>query len=150
MQVNDELKLGSIILACCCFMWFYAIPNQIKGPQASLYPQSLTIVMSIISCLILIKGVRLRKNGEDGENWTFFNQATLRSLIVVPMMVVYVLLIEMVGFYAVTVASVVVFMLYFGARKPLSICLFSISLPLVIYLIIGKILSFPFPAGVLF
>ena len=85
--MNDELKLGSIILACCCFMWFYAIPNQIKGPQASLYPQSLTIVMSIISCLILIKGVRLRKNGEDGENWTFFNQATLRSLIVVPMMV---------------------------------------------------------------
>ncbi len=148
--MNDELKLGSIILVCCCFVWFYAIPNHIKGSQAALYPKSLIIVMTIISFFILIKGVRLRKSGESQSSFTFLSESSIRSLIVVPMMMVYIFFIEIIGFYAITFISIIIFMIYFGARKPLPIFLFSTLLPLIVYLIIGKILSFPFPAGFLF
>ena len=148
--MKDELKLGSTILAGCCFMWFYAIPNHIKGTRAALYPKGLIIAMMIISVLMLIKGILLKKTGEKEKNWTFINEATARSLMVVPIMVVYIFLIDIIGFYVMTFSFIIIFMIYFGARKPLSICLFSTILPLVVYLIIGRILSFPFPAGFLF
>ncbi len=148
--MNDELKLGSAILACCCFMWFYAIPNHIKGPQAALYPKSLIIAMAMISLMILIKGIRSRKNGGQEEKWTLLNEASVKALLVVPIMAVYIFLIDIVGFYTITFVFIILFMLCFGARRPLSICLYSALLPAIIYLVIGKLLSFPFPAGILF
>lgn len=148
--MNDELKLGSIILAGCCFMWFYAIPNTIKGPMAALFPNSLIIGMTILSVLFILTGIKKYKAGERQGSFTFLNKSSLRSLIIVPMMLVYISLIEIVGFYAITCVFIIVFMVYFGTRKLLSLCLFSTLLPLLVYLIIRKVLSFPFPAGFLF
>jgi len=148
--MNDELKLGLIVLVFCCFMWFYAIPNHIKGPQAALYPNSLIVALTILSGLFIIKGISLYKTGERQGSFTLLNKPTLRSLIIVPMMSVYIFLIGIIGFYVTTCLFIIIFMVYFGTRKLLPLCLFSTLLPLLVYLIIGKILSFPFPTGFLF
>lgn len=148
--MNDELKLGSIVLVFCCFMWFYAIPNHIKGFQAALYPSSLIVALTILSGLFIVRGIYLYKTGERQGSFTFLNKTSFRSLIIVPMMSAYIFLIEIVGFYATTCLFIIIFMVYFGTRKLFPLCLFSTLLPLLVYLIIGKILSFPFPAGILF
>jgi len=148
--MNDELKLGSIVLVFCCFMWFYAIPNHIKGSEAALYPNSLIVALTILSGLFIVKGVKLYKAGERRGSFVFLSKASFRSLIIVPMMLAYIFLIGIVGFYATTCLFIIIFMVYFGTRKLLPLCLFSTLMPLLVYLIIGKILSFPFPAGFLF
>jgi len=147
--VNDELKLGIVFGACCAFMWLYAIPEHIQGSRAALYPKVLVAAMLIISSLMLVKGLRIRGTDREGEKWRLFTPASVRSLIVVPVMVVYIFLIDIVGFYTVTAFFITIYMVYFGARKPLSILLFAVLLPLIVYLIIGRVLSFPFPSGVL-
>lgn len=148
--MNDELKLGSIILVGCCFMWFYAIPNTIKGPMAALFPNSLIIAMTILSGLFIVKGIKIYKTGEKQQSSVFLDKTSFRSLIIVPMMLAYIFLIEIVGFYAITCVFITVFMVFFGTRKLLPLCLFSTLLPLLVYLVIRKVLSFPFPAGFLF
>ena len=148
--MNDEIKLGSIFLVCCCFMWFYAIPNTIKGSAQALFPSGLVIVTTILSGFFIVKGIKMHKTGEKPPSSAFLDRSSLRSLLVVPMMVAYVFLIDIVGFYATTCVFIIVFMVYFGTRKLLPLILFSSLLPLIIYLIIRKALSFPFPAGFLF
>lgn len=148
--MNDELKLGTVFLVCCAFMWFYAIPEHIQGSRAALYPKALVAAMLVICCLMLIKGFRIRGTDLEGEKWRLLTAASVRSLAVVPVMLVYIYLIEIVGFYTITGVFIVVYMLYFGARKPLSIILFATLLPLIVYLIIGEILSFPFPSGLFY
>ena len=148
--MNDEIKLGSIFLVVSCFLWFYAIPYTIKGFEQALFPSGLVIVLTILSGLLLVKGIRLLKTAENQPSSAFLDWSSARSLFVVPMMVVYVFLIDIVGFYAITCVFIIVFMVYFGSRKLLSLLLFSSLLPLIIYLIIRRVLSFPFPAGLLF
>ncbi len=148
--MNDELKLGSIVLVFCSFMWFYAIPNHIKGSQAALFPNSLIVALTIISGLFIVKGIKLYKIGKRTGSFTFLNKTSFRSLIILPMMSAYIFFIGIIGFYTTTCVFITIFMVYFGTRKVLPLCLFSTLLPLLVYLIIGKILSFPFPTGMLF
>ena len=148
--MNDQLKLGSIVLVFCCFMWFYAIPNNIKGPQAALFPNILIVSLAILSGFFIVKGIKLYKAGERRGSFTFLNKASFYSLTIIPMMAAYVFLIGIIGYYTTTCMFITVFMIYFGTRKLLPLCLFSTLLPLLVYMIIGKILSFPFPTGFLF
>jgi putative tricarboxylic transport membrane protein len=150
VKVNEELKLSAIILAGSAYMWFYAIPNHIRGFKPSLLPNCLVVALAILGVVFLVQGVRLYRSGVRQQTFSFLNESAARSLVIVPMAILYVFLIEQVGFYSMTVVFMIVFTVYFGVRRPLALGVFSTLTPAVIYLIIGKILSFPFPAGIAF
>jgi len=148
--VKEDLRLGSIILVFCGFLWFYAIPYHIKGFLPALFPRCLTVAMLIPCVLLFIKGLRARRAGEIQQAAVVPAAVTFRALLVVPIMVVYIFLIDIIGFYVTTGLFILIFLLFFGARKPLILIIFPIAMPLVVYAVIGKILHFPFPEGMLF
>ena len=148
--MNDDLKLGSIVLAFCAFLWFYAIPYHIKGALPALFPKSLTLAMMIPCILFFYKGIAAARRGEKSSSMRVVPGATLRAFWVIPLMVVYIFLIDIVGFYVTTSLFIFIFMLFFRAKKSLSLYLYSVTIPLIVYLVIGRLLHFPFPDGVLF
>lgn len=148
--MNDDLKLGSIVMAFCAFLWFYAIPYHIKGALPALFPKSLTLSMMIPCILFFYKGIAAARRGEKSSSIRIVPGATFRAFWVIPLMVVYIFLIEIVGFYVTTGLFISIFMLFFGAKQSLSLYLFSVAIPLIVYLVIGRFLHFPFPDGFFF
>lgn len=148
--MNDDLKLGSIVLAFCAFLWFYAIPYHIKGALPALFPKSLTISMMIPCALFFYKGIAAFRRGEKSSSIRIIPGATFRAFWVIPLMVAYIFLIDIVGFYVTTGLFIFIFMLFFRAKQSLSLYLYSVTIPLIVYLVIGRFLHFPFPGGVFF
>lgn len=148
--MNDDLKLGSIVLTFCAFLWFYAIPYHIKGALPALLPRCLTLSMMIPCVLFLYLGIAAARRGETSSSIRIVPGATLRALWAVPLMLVYIFLIDIIGFYVTTGLFIFIFLLFFEARKSLSLCIYPLAIPLIVYLIIGRFLHFPFPEGILF
>lgn len=148
--MNDDLKLGSVVLAFCAFLWFYAIPYHIKGPLPALLPKSLTISMMIPCVLFFYKGFEAAKRGDNSSSFRIIPGATLKALGVIPLMLVYIFLIDLVGFYSTTGVFIFVFLLFFKAKPSPSLYVYPVALPLIVYLLIGRILNFPLPDGILF
>ena len=148
--MNEDLKLGTILLVFCCFLWFYAIPYHIKGFLPALFPRSLTLAMLIPCIILLLSGFASRKSTQTRQEQKTPKAVILRALSIVPIMIVYIFCIDIIGFYVTTALFIFIFLLFFGARKPVALITFPIALPIVVYLIIGKTLHFPFPEGVLF
>lgn len=132
------------------FLWFYAIPYHIRGFEQALFPRCLTIAMIIPCILLLVQGIQQYKTAEKKEALSLFSSAFLKPLAVVPVVLVYIFLIEIIGFYVTTAVFVAVFMLLFGVRKLMPVGIYAISVPLIVYVVIRKILSFPFPEGLFF
>lgn len=148
--MNDDLRLGSIILTFCAFLWFYAIPYHIKGAPPALFPKCLTLSMMIPCILFFHKGIAAARRGEKSSSFRIVPGATFRALGVIPLMLVYIFLIDIVGFYVNTGLFIFIFMLFFGAKKSLPLYLYPVAIPLIVYLVIGRFLHFPFPDGVFF
>ncbi|WP_022667079.1 tripartite tricarboxylate transporter TctB family protein [Desulfospira joergensenii] len=148
--MNNELKLGTLLLASAGFLWFYAIPYHIKGFEQALFPRCLTISMLIPCMLLFIEGIKKHKTEGEKQTSSLISSASLKSLVIVPLTMIYVFLISIIGFYVTTSLFVFLFMLFFGARNWLSICIYSVTVPAIVYIVIRKILSFPFPEGFLF
>ncbi len=147
--MNDDLKLGSMVLAFCAFLWLYAIPAYIQGFPAALFPRILVLGLAVAGALFLGKGILAARSGGRKAS-SRPSLATLRALGTLPMMVAYVYLIDIVGFYVTTAAAILAFLLYFGARRSVALVVYPLVLPLIVYLVIGRLLHFPFPDGILF
>ncbi len=148
--MNKELKLGTIFLLFSGFLWFYAIPYHIKGSTQALYPRCLTIAMLIPCILLIINGVKAYKAGVRHESFSIITPASLRALLMVPLMLAYIFIIDIIGFYITTCIFVFIFLLFFGVRKWLPLVIYPIVIPAVVHVVIYEFLSFPFPEGVLF
>ncbi len=148
--MNKDLKLGTILMFFCLFLWFYAIPFQTRGGNQALFPKFATIFLFVPAILLIIKGFRSRgKSGgaEAGAGQKFFSRHTL---LILPMILAYIFLIDIIGYYVSSFLAIVSFMLYFGVRRPLPMIVTPSVLLLAVYIIIGKVLSFPMPEGFLF
>ncbi|MGP1680200.1 MAG: hypothetical protein ACTS6J_23970, partial [Burkholderiales bacterium] len=66
------------------------------------------------------------------------------------LMLVYIFLIDLVGFYVTTGVFIFVFLLFFKAKPSLSLYIYPVALPMIVYLLIGRVLHFPLPDGILF
>jgi len=148
--VNDDLKLGSIVMAVCGFLWFYAIPYHIKGALPALLPRCLTLAMMIPCVLFFYIGIAAARQGDRSSSFRFVPGATFRAIGAIPLMLVYIFLIDILGFYVTTGLFIFIFMRFFGAKKSLSVYLYAVSVPLIVYLLIGRFLHFPFPEGIFF
>lgn len=139
------MKLGIILMLFCLFLWCYAIPFQTKGGNQALFPKFSTIFLFVPAVLLIIKGFKAR--GTAGSSQVFFSRHTL---LILPMILAYIFLIDIIGYYVSSFLAIVCFMLYFGVRRPLPMIVTPTVLLLAIYVIIGKILTFPMPEGILF
>lgn len=148
--MNNDLKLSVLLLFFCIFLWFYAIPYHIKGTLQALVPRGLTLSMMVPCVLLFINGLSSARAGIKHPLPDYQIRASLTALAIVPMMFVYLFLTDILGFYVTTSLFIFIFMLYFKAKKSISFYLFPIAVPLIVYVIIGRILHFPFPEGLFF
>jgi putative tricarboxylic transport membrane protein len=138
-------------LAFCAFLWFCAIPYHIKGALPALLPKCLTLSMMIPCIIFFYKGITAARRGEKSSSVRIVPGATFRALLVLPLMLVYIFLIDIIGFYVITCLFMFIFLLFFGAKKSsFSLYLYPVAISLIVYLVIGRFLHFPFPEGLFF
>lgn len=148
--VNSDVKLGATLLLFCLWVWFYAIPTQIKGDTQQLYPRFVTLFIVVPSLLILFRGLKAGFWKTGPQTFLDILKESRRSIAAIAMMVLYAVSMEYVGYYASSAAAGVAFMLFMGVRWPLPLILIPAGLLLAVNIVIERILQFPLPGGVFF
>jgi hypothetical protein len=145
--VRDQ-KIGLIIIICCVIILFLVLPFQVSGKKASFFPRFSLIWIIAWSLALVIVGkadveqivtIR-RKDRKTKIQVIFFATCTA----------IYVVLINIVGFYSSSLLFLVVAMLVLGVRDIKKIVIIPILILTAVYFLTTKLFYFRFPRGFLF
>ncbi|RMF83442.1 MAG: tripartite tricarboxylate transporter TctB family protein [Nitrospinota bacterium] len=142
-----ELVLSVSIVALGIFIMVEAsgFPTLSGGyPGPGLFPQILGALFILFGLWVVLQQVRRRA----WPRWPrpFFTRERINALLVVLAVILYLLVVEYVGFILTVVCLLAGLMLSLGVRWRTSILL-SIALTMATYLLFNKLLGVPLPAG---
>jgi len=124
----------------------YAIIGDMDEPHspgalaASTYPRLILICMVISSCLLI-----LRSQQDERQSVS----ASFKGLSVIILMVIYIALLETVGFFVLTPILLFILPLLAGLRRYVLISVSVISVTAMLYGVFAWLLNIPLPAGLL-
>ena len=144
-------------------IWAYIQANgfrQVKGAyvQASTFPQIMIIGMALFTVVLLVQSIVKLTVGmkpDDPDNAPAPTLNPLKdkgvgaALFVIVLCVLYVLLFDKLGYVLVSALVSMIIMWLIGKRKPVTVVLVSLLVPLVMWLIFYKLLTVNIPMGVL-
>lgn len=146
--MNRDQKIGIIILVFCVVIWFFIIPAQVAGIRESIFPRFITVWI-LISSLFLI--VQNWKNPSKKISHELLDKKTIiRFIAILFVFLIYILIIDFLGFFIPTFLFLVIIMLVLGVRDWKLLILIPFILLLSIHLLIEKLLVFPLPKGRIF
>jgi hypothetical protein len=121
---------------------FWVIPWQVEDGSPSIVPYLSVTLILICSLVCLLKCLR-------GQEQTIeFPKATLFNLgLGFVFYLVYIYLIEHVGYYSLSILCIALLMWHLKVRNWRSILGVSVLVPLGIYIILGYFLNLSFPTG---
>ena len=134
--------------------------RQVKGAyvQASTFPQIMTIGMMIFTVVLLIQSVvklagHMKSDDPDAQPAPSLNpirnKGIAGALLVIVLCVLYTLLFDELGYVVVSALVSIIIMWLIGKRKPVTVILVSVLVPLVMWFIFYKLLTVNIPMGVL-
>ena len=156
-------NLVSAILLLAFEVWAYVQATgfrQVKGAyvQASTFPIIMVFGMMIFTVVLLIQSivkltVGMKPTDFDAEPAPTLNPlkswGIAAALFVIALCVVYTLLFDSLGYVLASALISIIIMWLIGKRKPMTVILVSVLVPLVMWLIFYKFLSVNIPMGVL-
>lgn len=146
-HVNDDQKLGLILVTLCIVLWFYAIPHHIVGNAPKFFPRLVTMFLLIPSILLIVT----RRGDPRGTSQRFRDLKGIhKALATAGLFILYISLIDFIGFFTSGFLAIMVFMLFFGSRNWKGIIFIPATILFFIYVVIVKILSFPLPKGFIY
>lgn len=146
--MNRDQKIGLIILIFCIVIWFFVIPAQITGRRESIFPRFTTIWI-LISSLFLI--AQSWKNPPKKISPELLGKGKIiRFIAIVFIFLIYILIIDFLGFFIPTFLFLVITMSVLGIRDWRLLILIPLVLLLSIHFLIEKLLVFPLPKGRIF
>jgi len=148
------------VLAGALLVRFYLIPNYIEVPQkyafSSLSPAFFPIlaiwfiaglaILYLIHITLLSRG-KSRYNGEN--DWISAGEERM-AYACSGVIIVYLLVLDYIGFLISTVLVLAVLLVLQGVRKPIKVSLISIGVTLGIYLFFLYVMKIHFPKGIIF
>lgn len=147
-KMNSNQKIGLILLIFCIVIWFFIIPAQVAGVRESIFPRFITVWI-LISSLFLI--AQSWKNPPKKISHELLDKDTIiRFIAILFMFLIYILIIDFLGFFIPTFLFLVIIMLVLGVRDWKLLILIPFILLLSIHLLIEKLLVFPLPRGRIF
>lgn len=139
-----------IIVSACLFPQTFKFPG-----TAGIFPQFILVVLAILGIYTLIYGIKETKDlaakeasGEKTEPVFAWKKDKL-PLLGYAFMVVYVLMIQPVGFFVSTTIFMIAFMWFLKIRKPLVMISVTIGTDIFLYVLFVLLLHRSLPAGFL-
>lgn len=157
----SNLVIAILLLAFEVWAYIQAAGfRQVKGAyvQASTFPQIMIIGMGIFTVVLLVQSIVKLTVGmkpDDFDNAPapslnpIRNKGIGAALLVIALCVLYVLLFDRLGYVVVSALISMIIMWLIGKRKPLTVILVSVLVPLVMWFIFYKLLTVNIPMGVL-
>lgn len=150
---NQETLLGAtlLVLAILVFVGVVNFKNTAENYRAlppSFFPNILVGVMVVLSLALLVRGWRNAPS-------PIFKQSVKRSNVLrvvglMALLVVFIVLLQYVGFAISSFLFVLSLQLVLGERRPVRLFALAISVTLVMYVVFVLLLRVPLPRGLLF
>ncbi|MBR0367997.1 MAG: tripartite tricarboxylate transporter TctB family protein [Clostridia bacterium] len=156
-----NLVISVLLLAFEIWAYFQAAGfRQVKGAyvQASTFPQIMDIGMMIFTIVLLVQSLikvfgHMKPTDPDAEAAPSMNpiknKGVAAALFVILLCVLYTLLFDKLGYVLVSAIVSIVIMWLIGKRKPVTVILVSVLVPLVMWIVFYKLLTVNIPMGVL-
>jgi len=146
--MNVDQKFGLALLIFCLVFWFFVIPTQVAGMREAIYPQSIIIWIAISSVLLILKSWKgaSKKILHKSQN----EKGIVRVIAIATLCLVYILMINFLGFFISSFVFLVILMLSFGIRDWKILITIPIIFLLFLYILFEKLLVFPLPKGIIF
>ncbi|NWF56315.1 MAG: tripartite tricarboxylate transporter TctB family protein [Syntrophaceae bacterium] len=117
------------------------------GIGVDFLPFWISAVIGLLAVLLLIQ--TLRGKSEDGSRPLFPRQSTLRVLFVLVILLLYISLMEIVGFLVSTLLFFLATLGFLQRSRALNLALFSVFSTLLLYALFKVLLKSPLPPGFL-
>ncbi len=141
----QNILTGAVIIVIAVAAFVLALP---MPQQAAVFPKIVAAVLGILGALlVLTTAVRMAK-GEAIDEQALDPRILIRPLIFFAMIILYVVLIRVIGFYVTTAAALVVYMYVMGIHHPKTLAITTVSVMVLIYLVFTMALKVRLPKGI--
>jgi len=147
LDIKEVLFLGVIIAIC---IWLYSVAENF--PEATRrYPQFILIAAVVLALIeIISKTVKSSKSERQEPVEKKSSVVLVRVLTVAAICIMYVLLVDIFGFFSSTALFSFSLMYYLGVRKPVTLIAVAAGLNIGVYLLFVTFLRISMPQGLLF
>ena len=154
-----DLRSGIAIVLFSLFSYFWLIPNQIavrKGVTigANYFPELLVMIIGICGAILIIQGLTyLHRKGELSLSSVFGigNAGQLKKylphVIFLLSTVIYLIVMQYVGFVIASIPFLILLLLFFGHSKIGWCSVVSVIFVVAIYLLFSNVFRIRFPVG---
>ena len=146
-RIHVDVWLGLILMAFSAFFW----SESFKFPFGTGFPRVFLGIFLLMSTLLFVMGIiKTVKKISKGDVKVDWRNAIPRSQGIWGILVGYVILIHVIGFFPATIIASPAIMLFYGVRKIKSLVLVTVFLTLFVYLLFVLQLRVILPRGILF
>ena len=110
-------------------------------PGPGLWPIAISVVL--LACAVLLALKSLKMDPEKNTKIELWSTGTKRVYLTMLILLVYVLVLEFLGFLIATVVLEFVLIQWFAKKKPWLTAIFAVGITLVIYLVFQYVLNVP-------
>ena len=146
--MNRDQKFGIVLLIFCFILWFFLIPTQISSSKDAVYPRLVNVWIAICGILLILK------SWKSSEKIILYEskdkQGIIRVVATVIIFLIYIFMIDFLGFFISSFIFIIILMLSFGVRQWIKLISVPIIILLFLYFLIKKVLFFPLPEGIFF
>lgn len=146
--MNRDQKFGIVLLIFCFILWFFLIPTQISSSKDAVYPRLVNVWIAICGILLILK------SWKSSEKIILYEskdkQGIIRVVATVIIFLIYIFMIDFLGFFISSFVFIIILMLSFGVRQWIKLISVPIIILLFLYFLIKKVLFFPLPEGIFF
>ncbi len=156
-MLTKNLYLALMIILFSIVSYLISLPYPDKSAY---FPRFLIVLLAIWGVLILVKEIQKnikagaskpQTHAEAGDHIPFFRQPAYRKVALMTVAsMVYLLVINWVGFFSTALVYIPVMIWALGVRKIRTIIASTLVVVFFIYLIFSVFLRVPFPEGLLF
>lgn len=148
---DPDRKVGLILLFLGLVLWFFIIPTQVFGQEQSYFPKILTAWLIVLSVILIVKGYfkkhKVKQNVSKLQN---YRSEHIRIIIVTIILIMYVFLIDLLGYFITTILVLLLLMFYLGVRNWKVLLLVVIITVIGFYYFFEVGMKFRFPRGIIF
>lgn len=134
----------SVIIIYVWALAFLLWTPKIKDPGSRMFPVAISIFAIVLATILLLK-TYFKWGKQEELDFT----GTKMAMLMAALLVAYVALIEVVGFYLATPFYLYITMWVLGQRRKKLMLTISIVMPLLVYLFFDLILGMQIPEGML-
>lgn len=148
--MNRNRVTGILFIMLCILLWFYLIPEYIKGHDQSIFPKLLVIFIAIPSLLMIFRKKQQSNEAPVVIMNVIRSDIFKKTAILLSSYCVYLVSISYIGFFVPSIVFGSFYMYFFGEKRFSFMFLSPLCILIAIYFIIVYTLKYPLPSGIIF